>query len=156
MKRHIIVFSLILMSVGYNQDYEIDEYTFEWLVDEVRNVKMEIRKEEDRVQVVLGYDMKSLFLTPTNAEAIGRVLSTTDKYYLKMKDSPTKVTEKVDAGDYYIQFQKSEESGFNVFIAKPDDYFLSFSLDRKTALGLSKYLMESKAMIDFLNQKLKL
>ena len=61
MKRHIIVFSLILMSVGYNQDYEIDEYTFEWLVDEVRNVKIISIKINKKIKFILLYDInKSL------------------------------------------------------------------------------------------------
>jgi len=152
----IILFLLLLTNLSYSQDYEIDEYTFTWLVDEVRNVKLEIKKEEDRVQVVLGYDMKWLHLTPSNAENIGKVLSQTNDYYNKMKDSSGELKEKVSAGDYFVQFNQSEQYGFKVYIAKEGDFYLDFVIERKAALGLSEYLMESKAMVAYLNEQLEL
>ena len=55
-----------------------------------------------------------------------------------------------------MQFNQSEQYGFKVYIAKEGDFYLDFVIERKAALGLSEYLMESKAMVAYLNEQLEL
>ena len=159
MRRYTIgLITGILLTTGYSQNYIIDEYKFGWITAEVRNLKMEISKEEDRTQIILRRESSFgdyLFLSPSDAYHIGKALERTNDYYSKMIDSQEEINQKIDAGDYFVQFNQSPKNGFKVYIAKDGAFSLSFYIDRKTAIGIAEHLIDAEQRVNFLNEKLK-
>ena len=159
MKRYTIgLITGIFLTTGYSQNYIIDEYKFEWITAEVRDLKMEISKEEDHTQIILHKKSSMgnyLFLSPSDAYHIGKALEKTNDFYSKMIDSQEEINKKIDAGDYFVQFNQSPKSGFKVYIAKDGTSYLNFYIDRKTAIGIAEHLIDAEQRVNFLNEKLK-
>ncbi|MCP4484724.1 MAG: hypothetical protein GY823_09225 [Flavobacteriaceae bacterium] len=157
----LLLLSFIILSpYSYANNYVIDDYSFEWIVETVGKAELSIKKKNDSLKVILsvkggiGYD--SLYLSPKEAVLIGKALQETDKYYKKQKGSKKDISEKLQAGSYQVTFGTTEKYGFSILVREKGSFSSYISLERKQARKLSKLLIDSENMSSFLDEKIDL
>ena len=157
MKIIIGIILLLNIIIYANDDYIIDDYSFEWKIETVGEVNFSLIKENERTRVILfkkgGFTGVYLSFTPREAVLIGEKLKDTKKYYKKQKQSKVSISDKVNIGDYIINFSTSEKYGFSVQIIRDTLFTDPLYLTRKEARKLSNLLIQSKKMESFLNKK---
>lgn len=138
-------------------EYIIDDYSLDWIVASPGDASLIIQKETDSLRIIFrkktGISFEQLYLSPSEAKEIGAVLSKTNEYYKKQKESSSDVSEEIIAGDYKIVFATSLKYGFSALVLEAQRFSMGrFSLDRKEAIALSKELDDILDKADFLDK----
>ena len=165
-KTHLWMLALYLLAGtvsarGAEQEkaFIIDEFDFEWVVAKSGKAKLVVNKTHETTRIILregGMMGDSMWLLPANAEAIGKALADVDKYFAKMRNSKNDVTESVEARDYRVIFNFSKKYGFSVVIRPKKRFSMSsLSLERSQAKAFAPHMQKAKAMVAYVDRKVK-
>lgn len=139
------------------EDFSIDTFHFSWKVATSDKLELSIDKTQDRTNVSLHKDFSYLTLTPAAAEQIGTALKQTEDQFKKLKDRKDDASEKVKAGDYEVRYATTPKVGFYISISDSSRTFDStFILTRAQAKAITPHLLKAKAMVKFVDEKIKL
>lgn len=154
-----VLFLTVPLSLSSAADLVISDYTFTWHVVKAGHVNMAVQKEEDSLMIILsspGGRLGTLALSPAQAEAIGDVLSKTEDYYNKQKDSrDMKPLDTVPVGENEITFSSEQGNNFEVRVQQSKLFSAAVLLNKNEALMISKYLKKSKEMALFVDSRIK-
>ena len=146
---------LLLTSQSHAEEFVIDEYRFEWEVEDAGDYSLAIVKTHDSTVVAISGNSSYLTMPPAAAEEVGKSLADTEAIYRSMRGSKEDVSKEVEAGEYTVTFRQSVQYGFSVVIAEKGTFSLGrIHLERKEARAFAPHLRKAKAMADFLDQKL--
>jgi len=156
----ILVASIILTSLTVaGESFELSNWRFTWLVAEKGSVRIDLDLTPDRLTIdlreteIMG---DSLWLLPSEAAAIGRVLvSNTDKYWKAMKNAKQDMSKTLKAGKYKITYSQNVKYGFSVHIRPDEDFSMSsIMLERDQAELLGSHLAKAEAMARFARENI--
>ncbi|MBM4031236.1 MAG: hypothetical protein FJ291_05555 [Planctomycetes bacterium] len=157
-----VLWAAFLASAGQRheeEDFVVEKFDFEWTVAEVGDSRLIINKTHETTRVLIrsGRMMAdSIWLSPDEAEKVGKALADVDKYYLKMRNAETDMSDRVEAAGYTVTFHFSKKYGFSVRLAPAERFALSsLSLERGEAKAFAPHLMKARAMAGFIDRKIK-
>jgi len=163
LKKTIFFFSVLFLigpiSLSTASDFVISDYTFTWHVAKAGYVTMEVQKQKDSLLIILssrGGKLATLALSPAQAEAVADVLSKTDDYYKKHKESrDMKSMDTVPVGEYKVSFSSEQGENFEVRVEEAKLFTACVLLNRNDALTIAEYLKKSKEMAEFVDNRIR-
>jgi len=146
-------------AMSADESFELEKWRFTWIVAEEGNARIDLDLTPDRLTIDLretGIMGDSLWLLPSEAAAIGRVLvSNTDKYWKAMKNAKQDMSKTLKAGKYKITYSQNVKYGFSVHIRPDEDFSMSsIMLERDQAELLGSHLAKAEAMARFARENI--
>ena len=162
-KKMFLILSVICLSgfvsLSNAADFVIKDYTFTWRVAETGHVKMAIQKQRGGIDVILrsmGGRLATLFLLPSQAKAIGEVLTKAEYYYSKHKKSKDlESKDTVPVGEYQVTFSSSQGEDFEIRVNKPKIFSAAVLLTKEEALRICEYLKKAEEMAAFVDKRIE-
>lgn len=148
---HSLAVLLLMCGAAFAED-RISSYKFTWTVSTEGNVKVGVEKTEEKTRIVLNDDSGYAWLSPADAEKVGKALEDVDAYYEKMKDG-TK-SEDMKIGMANVSFY-SREGRFYVSV-KSRGSISGVTLNRAQAKAAATTLSRSKRLAALVDEKIKL
>jgi len=162
------VFLLILLatltalpSLIHAESFAITNYTFSWTVAEAGHVTLKILKEPSRSVVSLsslGGRIAKIYLTGTQAEAVGKILAKAEDYYSKYKAKWDKgSSDVVKVGPYRVTFSSNRGAGdFAIKLDEDKMFSPVVHFSKESALEMAKHLQRAEEMISYVDKHIKL
>lgn len=150
----------IIPALSHAKDFVVGSYDFTWNVASSGNLIFEIKRDQDRVGTVLrnrvGTRMNTLFMSGSEARAIGQVLVKAEEYAQQVEKSQPRTPKTVIAGDYRITFTRVSSSRFEVDVQRDKLFSPRVLFDKRQAVEIGKYMTDAEEMIAFLKRRMKI
>lgn len=134
--------------------FKIENYSFEWSVVKTGDVALTIEKTQDTTVVRLRSDMNMVTMKPAEAEAVAMALAKTDTYYQSMKGGNDK-RETLNAGEWTVTFSNDAKYGFSIYISDGSTFPSRISINRSDAVALSGHMAKARAMVSFVDARIR-
>ena len=134
-------------------EFTIDDWSFTWTVAKPGDAQLRIEKTPDTTLVRVSKRIRSVRLTPAEAEAIAPVLAKADDYAARLRGKDD-ADETVTVGRYSIMFQQSARSGFGLYLSAASGIG-GVALDRGEAKALAAHMLKAKRMAAFLDARIR-
>lgn len=137
--------------------YAIDDFIFQWTVYSGNERAVRIRKDESKTQVVIaetGMIGDSIYMSPETAVEIGQQLAKSAEMRKKFGDQKD-VSEKVEAGNYVVNFSTNKDGEFYIYIRSNERFSTKgIILSLKQANGLVRALSDSVKLAAYVDEKI--
>ena len=143
------------------RDFAVDNYKFAWTVAQVDAARIVFHKQKDRFGFVLSRSphggLQSLFLSPSDAKAIGKVLLQAENYLQKQKKgSVMNLKDVVQVGDYKVLFTSRGGENFKATVERQKTWTASVVMEVKMAMEVGKILSNAEEMANYVNSRINL
>lgn len=141
-----------------SDEFAVENFDFDWTVVKSGEAELQVHKDAEKTVIVLregGVARDSLWLTPADAEAIGKALEGVDSAYTAMRASKEEASKDVAVASHVVTFRYSKQYGFSVTVRSKERLSLSsISLNREAAKAFTPHLQKAKAMAAFVDKKI--
>jgi hypothetical protein len=156
-----VMFCLSMVPVlTHAKDFVVESYDFTWNVAKAGDVVLEVKRDQDRIGVSLrntmGRRLTTLFMSASEARAIGQILMKAEEYCKQAQDSKPRAPKVVMAGDYRVTFTLVFTNNFDIEVERHKMFSPSVRMSKGQALQIGKYMLEAKEMVAFLERRMKL
>lgn len=122
---------------------EIDDFDFNWTVAQQGDDALVVHRDEDRTEIQIRGDIRSVAIKTADAVAVGKLLATVEDRRKALQG--TGKSEDHQVGDTRVSFNDGD-SGFYVAISQKRG-FTSLILDRKSCTAFAPHLQRAEQLV---------
>ena len=166
------LFSILLLSaasVGYSQEFTVDDFLVRWTIMGVGNTELRVMKTQDATFMNIyrsnGITSAAARMSGDDAVQVANTLVRTQEIYASQEGSSDNVSESVTAGNFEVTFRTSIFNGFTVVIQEIDRFNDQYNdrystnavtLPLEEAIGIQENLSKANELINFLDAQVSL
>jgi len=169
MKGLLLIILLSTISVGYSQEFAVDDFLVRWTIMGVGNTELRVMKTQDATFMNIyrsnGIISAAARMSGDDAVQVAEALRRTREIYASQEGSSDNVSESFTSGNFEVTFRTSIFNGFTVVIQEIDRFNDQYNdrystnavtLPLEEAIGIQENLSKANELIDFLDAQVSL